>query len=433
MNTLIQEALDAIALQNINRIDDLIKKEIPLKISNLNIIKQDDKLMVIGKTAQGGRSFVPWIVIMNTNITNNPETNKPTVQRGYYIALLFAKDGSSVHLSLNQGVTNIDIIRKEFNKISKKNISFESMTRYYSELLRKQLNDYNNFYTEDLDLRVNEKSSTGYKYQFSNIISIRYDSGNVPGNSQIENDINTLVSHYNYLISKVPDHEQFINNNLHVVKVMEKQTKKIKTVSEFDTTIYDAEKIDTLNTFKDFKEVNSANSNPNGTRGKRNKVTSDNDLKNSLKHRQLIGDIAEEIALKFYKQKAIEKFGVGVQDKVKLITKGDDITEELGHGHGYDIVALDYEIQTPTEIFVEVKGTQSTSQSSPFEISDNELNKLLEHKEKIRIARVLGVGSKNPKILEIKGFENYSSKDELLEKKFNIRPTSYLITGVTTK
>lgn len=427
MNTLIQEALDAIALQNINRIDELIKKEIPLKISNLNFIKQDDKLMVIGKTAQGGRSFVPWIVIMNTNITNNPETNKSTVQRGYYIALLFAKDGSSVHISLNQGVTNIDIIRKDFNKTSKRNISFESMTRYYSEILRKHLNDYNNFYTEDLDLRVNEKSSTGYKYQFSNIISIRYDSGNVPSNSQIENDINTLVSHYNYLISKVPDHEQFINNNLHVVKVMEKQTKKIKTICEFDMTIYDAEKIDTLNTFK---EVNSANSNLNGTRSKRNKVTSDNELKNSLKHRQLIGDIAEEIALKFYKQKAIEKFGVGFEDKIKLITKGDDITEEYGHGHGYDIVALDYEKQIPTEIFVEVKGTQSTSQSSPFEISDNELNKLLEHKEKIRIARVLGVGSKNPKILEIKGFENYSTKDELLEKKFNIQPTSYRIFGI---
>lgn len=431
LEILIQEALDAIVKQNTTRIDDLIKTEIPLKIENLKNIKQDNKLMVIGKTAQGGRSFVPWIVIMNTDITNNPLTNNPTVQRGYYIALLFAKDGSSVHLSLNQGVTNIDTIRKQYNKISKKNVSFESMTRNYSELLRKQLNNYSNFYTEELDLRVSKKTSTGYKYQFSNIISIRYDSGNVPNDKQIEKDINSLISHYNYLISKVPDHDQFINNNLHVVKIIEKQTKKIKSMSEFDTTIYDAEKIEALNTYSDQKKGNSSNTDQTGSNNKRNKITSDRELKESLERRQLVGDVAEEIALKFYKQKAIEKFGEGVEDKVRLITKDIDSTaKENGHGYGYDIIALDYEKQTPTEIYVEVKGTQSTSQSSPFEISDNELNKLLEHKEKIRIARVFGVGSKKPKIIEIKGFENYSSKDELMEKKFNIKPTSYRIFGV---
>ncbi|WP_342546666.1 DUF3883 domain-containing protein [Lysinibacillus sp. FSL K6-4013] len=104
-------------------------------------------------------------------------------------------------------------------------------------------------------------------------------------------------------------------------------------------------------------------------------------MNKSLEHRQLVGDIAEEIALKFYKKEVKEKFGEEFEKKVRLITKTNvNTTEKNGHGYGYDLIAYDYEKQTPSEIFIEVKGTQSTSQSSPFEISDNELNKLLEHK-----------------------------------------------------
>lgn len=434
MKILIQETLNAIVNQNTTRIDNLITKEIPLKLRNLNSIKADKKLIVDAKTSQGGRSFVPWIAIMNKEITLNPKTNKATVQRGYYIVFLFAKDGSSVYLSLNQGITNINAIRSQYNKNSNKKIDFETMTKHYSELLRNKLSNYNNCYTETLDLKVPGNQAAGYKYQFSNIISIRYDINNVPDNSQIENDINQMILHYNKLISQVPDHEKFITNSLQVVRVMQQQSKKIKSASEFDTTIYDAVKIETSNTFKENHEESTNGTSQTGRRSKRSNITSNEDLNKSIEHRQLVGDIAEEIALNFYKKEVKEKFGEEFEKKVRLITKTNvNTTEKNGHGYGYDLIAYDYEKQTPTEIFVEVKGTQSSSQSSPFEISDNELNKLLEHKGKIRIARVLGVGSKNPEIFEIKGFENYSTKDELLEKKFNIRPTSYLITGVSNK
>lgn len=229
MQTLIESALLSIQTKNNLQTDELIKEKIPNSLKELNIIKNDKNIEVLGKTAQGGRSFVPWVAIMNKDITFNPNTRQTTVQRGYYLVLLFAKDGSSVHLSLNQGITNINEIRKTYNKNYKENIKFETITQNYSNLLCSMLNHNNNkFQIGKIDLKVSEKNSTGYKYQFSNIISIKYEINKVPNEIQIENDINDLLTAYNKLINIVPDHDKFIKENIHVVKQMEHQSKLIK-------------------------------------------------------------------------------------------------------------------------------------------------------------------------------------------------------------
>jgi len=60
--------------------------------------------VIKGSVGQGKWATVPWVAIMDTRLTK-------TTQSGIYIVYLFAGDGSSLYLTLNQGCT--DIIQKK--------------------------------------------------------------------------------------------------------------------------------------------------------------------------------------------------------------------------------------------------------------------------------------------------------------------------------
>ena len=57
-----------------------------------------DQYLVKGSVGQGGWAAVPWIAVMNKQVTT-------TTQDGIYIVYLFADDGYALYLTLNQGCT----------------------------------------------------------------------------------------------------------------------------------------------------------------------------------------------------------------------------------------------------------------------------------------------------------------------------------------
>jgi len=82
-----------------HHLGDLIRKEIPEKISNLPFI--DTNIMKVqGSCGQGNWATVPWISILNKNITS-------TTQEGVYIVYLFSEDMERIYLTLNQGCTKL--------------------------------------------------------------------------------------------------------------------------------------------------------------------------------------------------------------------------------------------------------------------------------------------------------------------------------------
>lgn len=64
----------------------------------LSQVKNSKKLRVNGSGGIGGNAVVPWIRISDP-------AKSDSAQRGWYLVFLFAADGSSVALTLNQGVT----------------------------------------------------------------------------------------------------------------------------------------------------------------------------------------------------------------------------------------------------------------------------------------------------------------------------------------
>ncbi|PHD71677.1 hypothetical protein COF64_22760 [Bacillus sp. AFS043905] len=434
MQKILEQTMAAIKVNDKAVYSKLIKDEIPNYLRNLPFILKNDNLYVEASIGKGLDAYVPWVAIADKNITKNYKKNgrnvkgekEVTVQNGYYCVYLFSADGSSTYLSFNQGVTDIEDIRK-IMKVDRKVLPFEKASMYYSHLLCEEMMEKESYIQGEINLHTQFKSESktiaGYRYQFANVAAIKYDAGLVVPEKNLVNDLEKMIEEYIFMISKVPNHKKFILDNGLVVGEMWRQEKAIQQIKVVDETHGNAKILPPVNTYKNNEKVKSSTGNKNL------RTISDTKLDDSLKNMKRIGDKAERIVLEEFKKQVEQKFGLESANKIKRVSIGKEKNE--GHGLGYDIVAYDFEEDgsIPNEIFVEVKGTTGNSIKSSFDISVNELKKIIELKEKYRLVRVLGVNGK-PKIHIYKGFEKYESVESLLAEGFNATPTSYRITGV---
>ncbi|MCU5002933.1 DUF3578 domain-containing protein [Bacillus tropicus] len=430
MNELLENTMKAIKYNDKEVYSKLIKREIPNYLRDLPFIKGNNDLEVKSGIGMGNDALVPWVAIVDRNITKNDKvkkgSEKPTVKKGYYCVYLFSADGSSVYLSFNQGVTQIDVIRKKM-KIDGKVLPLKKALLYYAHLLREEMLEKDCYIQGEINLHTQVKSKSkaiaGYKYQFANIAAIKYDTGFVVPELNLRNDLEKMIEQYILMTKKIPNHEKFILGKDLVVREMWRQEKALQQVQMPDDIPEDVEILSPVNTFKNEEEIKQS------TGKKKSRTISDAKLDENLKHMKQIGDKAEQIVLKEFKKQVEQKFGLEYGNKVRQVSKGEEKGE--GHGLGYDILAYDFqeEGEMPKEIFVEVKGTTSSNIKSPFDISINELRKIIELKEKYRLVRVLDVNGE-PKILIYKNFGKYESVESLLSGYFNATPTSYRITGV---
>lgn len=162
-----------------------LRKEYPNLIKQ--IIPDQIRYEVVGSPGKGNWADNPWIAILDTLITQTP-------QSGYYPVLLFKADMMGVYLSLNQGVTEVrDYYKKDAKKVLK----------LRAEDFRAKIDIASN---DLLEISLSSTSSNAKLYEAGNIIAKYYAVENLPNAIELTKDI----LHYLYL------YEELTFNNIQI-------------------------------------------------------------------------------------------------------------------------------------------------------------------------------------------------------------------------
>ncbi|MGW8822905.1 MrcB family domain-containing protein [Paenibacillus lautus] len=162
----------------------LFRQRIPEQIRSLSYISPSYKVQ--GSVGQGNWADVPWIAVMDKRITD-------TTQHGEYIVYLFSEDMGSVYLTLNQGVTTP---KKELGK------------KEGYQYLENKVNEMREFLPlegmqKDEGIHLTSKSGLGRDYQVSTIAYVRYDRGAIPDDTQLQTDLENMVTNYKMYVQHV--------------------------------------------------------------------------------------------------------------------------------------------------------------------------------------------------------------------------------------
>ncbi|MEB7507586.1 MrcB family domain-containing protein [Staphylococcus xylosus] len=159
-------------------VGDLVKNQMVDELKNIERLKS---FKLKGSIGNGNFAEVPWVAIMDGNIT------KSTTE-GIYIVFLFSGDGEKVFLTLNQGVTYF-----KNKKLKKHDIVKASNTIY-------EIIDSPESAPIDIDLKA--KTSLGKGYENTTISGFEYYINDLPDSSIIESDLNKLLNDYEQLVDK---------------------------------------------------------------------------------------------------------------------------------------------------------------------------------------------------------------------------------------
>ncbi|MDT2834318.1 DUF3883 domain-containing protein [Vagococcus carniphilus] len=162
------------------------------------------------------------------------------------------------------------------------------------------------------------------------------------------------------------------------------------------------------------------------------RIILDNDFERIRIEQKYYGNIGEELVMKYYTEKIIDKLGDTVEAKAFI-----DEMEYTGktHGKGYDVVAWDVDslsTDSPSKIYIEVKSSLSKKSDTPFYISRNELMAGMKLGSQFRIGRVFNLGEKKPKYFELAPFKKVlfgRDFNEEVNKVFISQPINYRISG----
>jgi 5-methylcytosine-specific restriction endonuclease McrBC GTP-binding regulatory subunit McrB len=139
-----------------------------------------------GSAGQISWAKMPWIAIMDPEITDTP-------QKGFYLVYLFKENMEGVYLSLAQGVPEIN---NKYKRILKKR----------AEALRSHINNGN--YLNEISLG---KRRYAPLYEAGNIIAKYYPSGELPDDDELQSDLEEFLKIYRELKPVYEDLEENFN------------------------------------------------------------------------------------------------------------------------------------------------------------------------------------------------------------------------------
>ena len=157
------------------------RNEVESSVSSI-VHNFDRSYLVKASVGSGNWANIPWISILNPNITK-------TTQDGIYPVYLFKADGSGFYLSLNQGTT---IPTKEYGR-AKAERRAESIKSYVLE----QLPELNQWGKPEIDLVAS--TELGKSYETYNIVAKYYDISHRLNNNELKNDLLQLLDIYKRL------------------------------------------------------------------------------------------------------------------------------------------------------------------------------------------------------------------------------------------
>lgn len=158
-----------------HKMGSVIRHEMTTEITGLPFIDHN-QYVVTGSIGQGNWAAVPWLAIMNKDITTS-------TQRGYYIVYLFSEDMERLYLTLAQGVTETS--KEEMQKIK--------------EEIREQIHMSQNVKKDDEIFLGTSSKAKGYAN--STAAYIAYDANKMPSEKELVEDLEEMLRYYEGFIA----------------------------------------------------------------------------------------------------------------------------------------------------------------------------------------------------------------------------------------
>ncbi|CAI8734137.1 MULTISPECIES: MrcB family domain-containing protein [Bacillus] len=158
-----------------HKLGSVVRNEITTEITRLSFIDHN-QYVVTGSVGQGNWAAVPWLAIMNKDITTS-------TQRGYYIVYLFSEDMKQLYLTLAQGVTETS--KEEMEEIKQE-------IRQHIHMSTKVKKD------DGIFLGTSPKAKG---YANSTAAYIVYDGNQMPSEAELVEDLKEMLSYYEGYIS----------------------------------------------------------------------------------------------------------------------------------------------------------------------------------------------------------------------------------------
>lgn len=314
---------------------------------------------------------------------------------------MFSTNTKKVYLSLNQGWT---LYKNNYN--SKERIkNIKKVTQYFQNRLG--LVDPN--LVKDISL-IDSNDGKDYHlakgYEYGNIFAFKYKKGKIPSEKKLIDDLQKMLLLYAELKGNLLEVNNPKKNINYILDSNSNSSSEINVKEEHDFVYQVQENLDKVK-IKESKGVLVSKKIKNTSKRKSKKKT---DFFEKSINDKKIGDLGEKIIFASIQNYLKEKFGIS--DSVIHVSEIDDSA-------GYDIKLKDKEGKS---IYIEVK-TTSGPKSTPFYVSENELETSEKYKERYLIVRLYNV-NKNSNF----EFEYYVIKGPLKEcPKINISPTNYQV------
>lgn len=430
MRDLLQKALKEITLLNReqqNKVDSkedyyqIIVNDIPTFIREK--FSKGNEYSISGGTGQGNLAEVMWNVIGLPSITSK-------ATQGYYVAILYRKDGDGFYISLNQSWKDIRITVNKERPVKESRFIAKKNAELIRELITSKGVDLTNYLT---DINLGEElGNTAQGYEHGNIISKYYTSEDLPTDSTFEKDLLAFLNIYKVISSilSYAEYKNMTNDNATIDFSNEKE--KSTTNKPGILSYYYQNKDDDFHlessplagsTYKD-----NSNDKMNSKKAKGRQTNQEGNRKRE--NQKELGEVGERLARDYMIKKIEELAQPRLQ---KELIEHVTLVSEVNEMAGFDILGFDISTlgnDNPKEVYYEVKTTSSSNSNYPFHISRNELANIIEHKDKVKIMRVYNVKEgATPHCIIIDGFEKYHSIEELLHDKFNHTVTNVKITG----
>jgi 5-methylcytosine-specific restriction enzyme A len=143
-------------------------------------------LTVEGSAGAGNWAAVPWISVFDPAITTS-------ATRGYYVVYLFHVSEPVVHLSLNQGTTNV---REEFGGRTRQ------VLMDCAELMRKRVAEFSSWLpVGKIDLGSDARLPGDYVA--GHALGVTYTLENLPDEETLRSDLQTMVRAYRALLGGI--------------------------------------------------------------------------------------------------------------------------------------------------------------------------------------------------------------------------------------
>lgn len=158
-----------------HKMGSVVRNELTTEITRLPFIDHN-QYVVTGSIGQGNWAAVPWLAIMNKDITTS-------TQRGYYIVYLFSEDMERLYLTLAQGVTETS--KEEMQKIK--------------EEIREQIHMSHKVKKDDEIFLGTSQKAKGYAN--STAAYIAYDANKMPSEKELVKDLEEMLRYYEGFIA----------------------------------------------------------------------------------------------------------------------------------------------------------------------------------------------------------------------------------------